>query len=112
MTIITTAIFTFVFFYVIFGAEEKEFRIKNIKMENKKFVKIIDCGCSYTTHPSAKNYGMTNYHCWTNKPSCEDNQVLEVVKSVIVNGNDDSYILKDKEGIEYLISKDGCSETY
>ena len=31
MTIVTTAIFTFVFFYVIFGNEEKEFRIKNKK---------------------------------------------------------------------------------
>ena len=31
MTVLTTAIFTFVFFYVIFGAEEKQFRIKNKK---------------------------------------------------------------------------------
>jgi len=31
MQLALTAIFTFIFFYVIFGSEEKQFRIKNKK---------------------------------------------------------------------------------
>ena len=76
------------------------------------FVKILDSDYAYNTHPSAKYYGMLNYHFWLGRPKCNDGDILEIVKEVNVNSVDDSFILKDKEGIEYLLSKEGCSDIF
>jgi len=79
-------------------------------MESGSFVKIINYGNSYDMHPRAKEYGLTNYHFWLGKPHCNDGDILQVVSHVVVNRDKDALILKDKEGIEYLIDREGCSE--
>ena len=81
----------------------------------KTFVEITDCGWAYTTHSKAKEYGLKNYHYWKRLPGPVNGEVYELVKPVFVNNEKGhpgsgelSLILKDKNGIEYLIGIKGC----
>lgn len=86
----------------------KKYVLNQTEMK-KIFVKVINSGKSYSTHSSAKKYGCTNYHYWKNLPGAENGDILEVVKEIVVNGDRLSYILKDKDDIEYIIEINGVS---
>jgi len=73
----------------------------------KQYAEVINTGESYTTHTNARQYGCTNYHHWLSKYGAKNGDILEIVKEILVNTDDPSYILKDNEGVEYIIGKSG-----
>ena len=79
-------------------------------LEKDVYVIVNSIGGSYTTHPKAEAYGMVAYHRWEGLPCVDAGDVLKVVKSVIVNDDDDCYILRDRQGVEYLIATRCCTK--
>lgn len=88
---------------------KEEQQNKTVNME-KKLVKVVNSGKIFTNHPKAEEYGLTNYHFWKGLPECKNGDILEIVKEVMVNDSKPSYILRDKEGVEYLIRKEGVED--
>jgi hypothetical protein len=73
----------------------------------KQYVIVTNSGASFDTHTDAGKYGCINYHYWKRLPHAKNGDKLEIVKEIMVNGYDPSYILKDAFGIEYIIKKSG-----
>lgn len=91
--------------------EFKKYVLKQDDMKEKLiYVKVVDFGKEYSTHSDAREYGMTNYFYWTyGSPRLNSTTKYRVVKNVIVNNSDESYILLDEStGYEYLIQTKGC----
>jgi len=73
----------------------------------KQYVIVTNSEASFDTHTDAGKYGCINYHYWKRLPHAKNGDKLEIVKEIMVNGYDPSYILKDDFGIEYIIKKSG-----
>lgn len=89
----------------------KKYVLKTKEMEEKPiYVKVVDFGKEYQTHSDAREYGMTNYSYWTpGSPRLNPETKYKVVRNVLVNNSDESYILLDEStGYEYLIQIKGC----
>jgi hypothetical protein len=82
------------------------YNLKNKNMK-KQCVIVTNSGASFDTHTDAGKYGCVNYHFWKNLPIAKNGDKLEIVKEIIVNDIEPSYILKDDFGIEYIIKKCG-----
>lgn len=81
-------------------------KLFNLK-DMKQYVEVISKGQSYSTHTDARVYGCTRYHHWEGLPTADNGDILEVVKEIIVNNYTPGYILRNDEGVEYIIAKNG-----
>ena len=93
-----------------YNKETNDIANKTKTMESKEFVKVINAGKSYSQRQDAKELGCTKYHFWLNKPIAKNGDILEIVKEFISWNVETCYILKDNEGIEYIIQTIGCEK--
>lgn len=83
----------------------KEFAkgFNNVK-QFPNYVRITNNGHVYTNHPSAKEYGCSNYD--RGIPP-ENGWVCKVLNEVLINGVEEGYIL-EHGGKHYIVCKSGC----
>jgi len=85
----------------------KKYVLKQENLMEKRFVRVVDTGASYSSYPRAKELGCTNYHYWHNRPTAKNGDLLEIVKEITMGDFCKAYILKNSEGIEFIILKRG-----
>jgi len=78
-----------------------------------EYVKVINVGDSYTTHPQAANYGCINYQQNT-QPMID--KVYKVIRSVVINehlgnGLASAGFSIDYDGLHFLINRNGVVES-
>jgi hypothetical protein len=86
--------------------DKGDWRIKS-QVNMKQYVEVVSSGFSYSSHTKAEEYGCTNYHARKGLGSAKNRDILEIVKDIIVNKDEPAYILRNEDGIEYIIGKRG-----
>lgn len=75
-----------------------------------KKARVINEGASYISPSRARELGVTKYHYWLGLPMAKNGDVLEVVKTLRLSNDavcPEGCLLKDAEGIEYIINNRG-----